>query len=66
MKTITAILLLATAGAALADTAKPADRPIVIYKAGQPFIFDSKKIQCCTATQPVQKPLPVKARRAVG
>ena len=68
MKAIVAILLLAATGAALAGTAKPADRPIVLYKAGQPYIFDGKRTQCCATNQPapVQKPAPVKASRAVG
>jgi hypothetical protein len=66
MKAIVAILLLATAGAALADTAKPLDRPIVIYKAGQPFIFDGNRTQCCATNQPAKKPAPVKPVRAIG
>jgi hypothetical protein len=69
MKAIVAILLLATAGAALADTAgtaKSTDRPIVIYKAGKPYIFDGRRIQCCATNQPAEKPAPVKPVRAVG
>jgi hypothetical protein len=66
MKAIVAILLLATAGAALADTAKPTDRPITVYKAGKPYIFDGRRIQCCATNQPVEKPAPVKPVRAVG
>jgi hypothetical protein len=40
MKTIVAILLLAATGAALAETGKPADQSITVYKAGKPYIFD--------------------------
>jgi hypothetical protein len=65
MKAIVAILLLATAGTALADT-KPTDRPITVYKAGKPYIFDGRRIQCCATNQPVEKPAPVKPVRAVG
>lgn len=64
MNAIVVILLLTMAASALAGTAKPADdRPIVIYKAGQPFIFDGRRN---LATQPVEKPAPVKPARAVG
>jgi hypothetical protein len=65
MKAIAAILLLAAPGAALADTAKSADRPIVIYKAGKPTIFDTRRIPA-TNKPTVQKPAPVKPVRAIG
>jgi hypothetical protein len=41
MKAIVAILLLGMSGAALAETAKPTDQPITVYKAGKPYIYDS-------------------------
>lgn len=45
MKAVVAILLLATAGAALAET--QADRPITVYKAGKPYIYDSVRRMTC-------------------
>jgi hypothetical protein len=47
MKSVVAILLLATAGVALAETGKPADRPITVYKAGTPYIYDSQRVMLC-------------------
>jgi hypothetical protein len=40
MKAIIAILLLGVTGAALAETSKPADQPITVYKGGKPYIYD--------------------------
>jgi hypothetical protein len=45
MKTIAAILLLAMTGTALAET--QADRPITVYKAGKPYIYDSVRRKIC-------------------
>ena len=55
MKAIVAILFLATAGAALAETGKPADQSITVYKAGKPYIYDSLRRmapRCSTANEP--------------
>jgi hypothetical protein len=43
MKAIVAILLLATTGAAQAETGKPADQPVTVHKAGKPYIFDGAR-----------------------
>ena len=40
MKAIIAILLLGVTGAALAETSKPADQPITVYKGGKSYIYD--------------------------
>jgi len=43
MKAIAAILLLAMTGTAQAETGKPADQPVTVYKDGKPFIFDGMR-----------------------
>ena len=43
MKAIVAILLLGMTGAAFAETSKPADQPITVYKGGKPYIYDSAR-----------------------
>jgi hypothetical protein len=40
MKAIIAILLLTVPGAALAETSKPADQSITVYKGGKPYVYD--------------------------
>ena len=82
MKAIAAILLLAMTGAALAETGKPADQPITVYKDGKPFIFDGMRRRLPSgfrsdvqktppdATQDApdnaNKPAPVKALHRAG
>jgi hypothetical protein len=65
MKAIVAILLLGMTGAALAETGKPADQPITVYKGGKPYIFDGLRQMCrptrgapdsCPAPGEVSKP----------
>ncbi len=65
MKAIIAILLLTVSGAALAETGKPADQPITVYKGGKPYIYDGMRVMCrptrgapdsCPAAGEVSKP----------
>jgi len=66
MKAIVAILLLGMTGAALAETGKPADRPITVYKAGKPYIYDSLRRmapRCQTQGAPESCPAPSEASK---
>ena len=67
MKVTVAILLLGMTGAALAETSKPADRPITVYKAGNPYIYDGLRrmaprcqmqdgSEICSAVPEIDKP----------
>ena len=40
MKAILATLLLTVSGAALAETGKPADQPVTVYRDGKPYMDD--------------------------
>jgi hypothetical protein len=66
MKAIVAILLLGMTGAALAETSKPADQPLTVYKAGKPYIFDGLRRmapRCQTQGAPESCPAPPEANK---
>jgi hypothetical protein len=67
MKMIVAILLLGMTGPAIAETGKPAEQPITVYKGGKPYIYDGLRrmaprcqmqdgSEICSAVPEIDKP----------
>ena len=66
MKTIVAILLLATTSAALAEPSKAADQPVTTYKDSKPYIYDSARTPYRAGTPYIDDPLIVRLHAPTG